>query len=91
MCINLQISTKILSITLWPQSRQILKLFFQRKVYRTSMCSGNCSPEDNRNSMCQSHDIDVTVLQMRKCGEWVWGQELLPIACTCTDDVLMKA
>ena len=55
------------------------------------MCGGNCSPEDNRHSMCQSHDLDVTVLQMRKCGEWVWGQELLPIACTCTDDVLMKA
>ena len=55
------------------------------------MCSGNCSSEDNRHSMCQSHDIDMTVLQMRKCGEWVWGQELLPIACTCTDDVLMKA
>ena len=51
---------------------------------KTSMCSGNCSPEDRRHNMCQSHGIHVTVLQMRNCGEWVWGQELLPIACTCS-------
>ena len=55
---------------------------------KTSMCSGNCSPEDKRHSMCQSHGIHVTVLQMRNCREWVWGQELLPIACTCTYDVM---
>ena len=58
---------------------------------KTSMCSGNCSPEDRRHNMCQSHGIHVTVLQMRNCGEWVWGQELLPIACTCTNDVMMNA
>ena len=59
---------------------------------KTSMCSGNCSPEDKRHNMCQSHGIHVTVLQMRgNCEEWVWGQELLPIACTCTNDVLLKA
>ena len=58
---------------------------------KTSMCSGNCSPEDKRHNMCQSHGIHVTVLQMRSCGEWVWGQELLPIACTCTNDVTMNA
>ena len=58
---------------------------------KTSMCSGNCSPEDKRHNMCQSHGIQVTVLQMRNCGEWVWGQELLPIACTCTNDVMMTA
>ena len=58
---------------------------------KTSMCSGNCSPEDKRHNMCQSHGIHVTVLQMRNCGEWVWGQELLPIACTCTNDVMMSA
>ena len=58
---------------------------------KTSMCSGNCSPEANRHNMCQSHGIHVTVLQMRNCGEWVWGQELLPIACTCTNDVMMTA
>ena len=58
---------------------------------KTSMCSGNCSPEDKRHNMCQSHGIHVTVLLMRNCGEWVWGQELLPIACTCTNDVMMSA
>ena len=58
---------------------------------KTSICSGNCSPEDNRHNMCQSHGFHVTVLQMRNCGEWVWGQELLPIACTCTNDVMMSA
>ena len=58
---------------------------------KTSMCSGNCSPEDKRHNMCQSHGIHVTVLQMREnCGEWVWGQEFLPIAFTCTRDVMMK-
>ena len=58
---------------------------------KTSMCSGNCGPKDSRHNMCQSHGIHVTVLQMRgKCGEWVWGQELIPIACTCTRDVMMK-
>ena len=58
---------------------------------KTSICSGNCSPEDNRHNMCLSHGFHVTILQMRNCGEWVWGQELLPIACTCTNDVMMSA
>ena len=59
---------------------------------KTSICSGNCSPEDNRHNMCQSHGIHVTVLQIREnCGEWVWGQELLPIACTCTNVIMMSA
>ena len=58
---------------------------------KTSVCSGNCSPEDKRHNMCQSHGIQVTVLQMRNCREWVWGEELLPIACTCTNDVMMNA
>ena len=50
----------------------------------TSVCSGNCSPEDKRHNECQLHGIHVTVLQMRNCGEWVLGEEVLPIACTCT-------
>ena len=59
---------------------------------KTSVCSGNCSPEDKRHNMCQSHGIHVTVLQIRgNCEEWVWAQELLPLACTCTNDVLLKA
>ena len=58
---------------------------------KTSVCSDNCSPEDKRHNMCQSHGIHVTVLQMRNCREWVWGEELLPIACTCTNNVMMNA
>ena len=58
---------------------------------KNSICSGNCSPKDNRHNMCQSHGFHVTILQMRNCGEWVWGQELLPIACTCTNDVMMSS
>ena len=58
---------------------------------KTSTCSGNCNPEDKRHNMCQSHGIHATILQMRgKCGEWVWSQEIVPIACTCTIDVMMK-
>ena len=54
-------------------------------------CKGNCGSH-NKHNMCQSHGIHVTVLEMRgKCKEWVWGQELLPLACTCTNDVMMKA
>ena len=58
---------------------------------RTSTCNANCNQENNSHSRCQSHGIHVTVLQMRNCGEWVWGQELLPIACTCTSNAMMNA
>ena len=58
---------------------------------KTIKCNGNCGPH-NKHNVCQSHGIHVTVLEMRgNCEEWVWGQELLPIACTCTNDVMMKA
>ena len=58
---------------------------------KTAKCNGNCGPH-NKHNMCQSHGIHVTVLEMRdNCAEWVWGQELLPLACTCTSDVIMKA
>ena len=58
---------------------------------RTPMCSGNCNQENNSHSRCQSHGIHVTVLEMRgNCGEWVWGQELLLIACTCTSNAMMN-
>ena len=57
---------------------------------KTSSCSGNCNQEISTHNRCQSHGIHVTVLQMiGNCGEWVWGQELLPIACTCTSNVVM--
>jgi len=60
---------------------------------KTSKCSGNCNSQgSSTHNMCQSHGIHVTILEMRdNCGEWVWGQELLPLACTCTNDVMMKA
>ena len=59
---------------------------------KTSSCSGNCNQENNSHNRCQSHGILVTVLEMRgNCGEWVWGQELLPIACTSTSNVMMNA
>ena len=59
---------------------------------KTARCNGNCNKDNNRHNMCQSHGIHATVLEMRgNCGEWVWGQELLPLACTCTNDVMMRA
>ena len=59
---------------------------------KTATCGGNCGPQNNRHNMCQSHGIHVTVLEMGdNCEEWIWGQELLPLACTCTNDVSMKA
>ena len=58
---------------------------------KTSLCL-NCNQEQKRHNMCQSHGIHVSVLQMRNsCEEWVWGQELVPIACTCTNDFIMRA
>ena len=59
---------------------------------KTATCNGNCGSHNNRHNMCQSHGIHVTVPKMRDdCEEWVWGQELLPLACTCTNDIMMKA
>ena len=62
---------------------------------KTARCTGDCRKDKdiNDHNMCQSHGVHVTVLQMRSnCKEWVWGQELLTIACTCTSDIgLMKA
>ena len=59
---------------------------------KTARCNGNCSRVNNRHNMCQSRGIHVTILQMtRTCGQWAWGQELLPITCSCTNYVTMKA
>ena len=58
---------------------------------KTARCKRSCSQEKNQHNICQSHGIHVTILQMREnCEEWVWGQELVPIACTCTTDVMQK-
>ena len=59
---------------------------------RSPNCNGNCNQENSSHNRCQSHGIHVTVLEIgENCREWVWGQELLPIACTCTSDVMMNA
>ena len=57
----------------------------------TDICSGNCSPEDKKHNACQIHGIYVPVLQMSSCREWVPGEELLPIACTCTNNAKRNA
>ena len=53
---------------------------------KTSMCSGNCSPEDKRHNVCQIHGIQVPILKMSSCREWGLDEELLPIACTCSNN-----
>ena len=58
---------------------------------KTAKCSSNCSQESNSHNMCQSHGIRITVLEIRgNCEAWVWGQELLPLACTCINNLMMK-
>ena len=71
--------------------------YFFKARCKTSKCSINCSKRNTEvNSkynmrMCQSHGIHVAVLQMRNnCEETVWGQELLPIVCTCTNEAMMN-
>ena len=52
---------------------------------KTARCNINCNQGSSKHTICQSHGIYVTVLFNKgSCTEWVWGQELLPIACTCT-------
>ena len=58
---------------------------------KTVKCSDNCNQESNSHNMCQSHGIRITVLEtMGDCEAWVWGQELLPLACTCINKLMMK-
>lgn len=56
---------------------------------KSPKCNIKCNQD--KHSMCQSHGIHVTVLEKRGCREWVWGQEILPLACTCTNESVMKA
>ena len=59
---------------------------------KTARCKSNCSQKNNHHNRCQSHGITVNVLMMKgNCEEWVWGQELLPVACTCTPDAMMTS
>ena len=47
-------------------------------------CNINCGQSVHTHNRCLSHGIQVAVLERRgTCEEWHWGQELLPIACTC--------
>ena len=56
---------------------------------KTSKCNVACSHD--KHHMCQSHGIHVTILEKRQCKEWVWGQDLLPLACTCTTEDIVQA
>ena len=59
---------------------------------KTARCKSNCSQENNHHNRCQSHGITVNILTMRgNCEEWVWGQEIMPIACTCTPDTMITS
>ena len=64
---------------------RFLKYLFKARC-KTATCKGNCGSHNNRHKMCQSHGIRVTVVELRdNCEEWVWGQEFIPLACTCTN------
>ena len=56
---------------------------------RTSKCNVACSQD--KHHMCQAHGIHVTILERRQCREWVWGQDLLTLACTCTSEEIVQA
>ena len=56
---------------------------------KTAKCNLRCGQD--KHNMCQSHGIHVTVLEKRECSSWVWAQELLPLACTCTSESAMQA
>ena len=58
---------------------------------RTARCSNKCSQKTHNHSICQSHGIHITILEMiGDCEAWVWGQEFLPLACTCITNLMMK-
>ena len=57
----------------------------------TDKCKGNCNGEHSHSNFCQAHGIHVAVLEKRSnCDDWVWGQEMLKLACTCTNKLLMQ-
>ena len=57
----------------------------------TDECKGNCNGEHSHSNFCQAHGIHVAVLEKRSdCDDWVWGQEMLKLACTCTNKLLMQ-
>ena len=62
-----------------------------KAVCKSEKCNGNCKKDNNKHNICQSHGIYLSVLEKRECSNWVWTQKILPLACTCTSDVVMKA
>ena len=56
---------------------------------KTAKCNVGCG--QSKHNMCQSHGIHVTVLEKKECNEWVWAQEILALACTCTSESAMQA
>lgn len=56
---------------------------------KKAKCNIDCG--HSKHNMCQSHGIHVTVLEKKECSEWVWAQELLTLACTCTSESAMRA
>ena len=56
----------------------------------TDKCKGSCNGVHSHANVCQTHGIHVAVLEKRaNCDDWVWGQEMLRVACTCTNKLLM--
>lgn len=58
---------------------------------KTARCNSNCNKDTNNHNICQAHGIHVTVLERKECNNWVWGQEILQLACTCTSQEIVKA
>ena len=57
----------------------------------TEKCKGNCNGEHSHSYFCQAHGIYVAVMEKRSdCDDWVWGQDMLKVACTCTNKLLMR-
>jgi len=52
---------------------------------------GNCSGQHSGSNFCQAHRIQAPILEKRSdCDDWVWGQEILKLACTCNYKLLMQ-
>jgi len=57
----------------------------------TNKCKGSCNGKHSHSNFCQAHGMHVAVLEKRSdCDDWVWGQEMVKIACTCTNMLLMQ-
>ena len=61
---------------------------FPNYLFKARCKTARCHGVNSRYVMCQSSGIHVAVLQRRECREWVWAEEMLPISCHCTCDVI---